>query len=531
MSEVVIPPDILPESPETIELVDDQTLVFESQFSRRYTQRNSYGDPRWRFNRRYRGLRAGDQSRMRTMLMEARGAFRTVWLSPAQGVRGSFPATELFIDSNFSQGVANWNVQDGVLTASNNTLRATRTKGGTGVTTVYQLATLPAAYFPYTVRSFVQAPNWPAANPIGPVVTDTLYYGADYQTLRGLRTAFFVAMTTDNTAKYPLYALNGGGGGGSPTAVGTTLDVLFTSMSQCFLVDNGPNRLNFSSDFSNAAWTKTELSVSTGFTGPDNSNAADKLTPTTANTSHFALQSYTISSEANVNYSLTIAVKADGYNFVRLAMGHDNGGIASVFNLNTGVVGTYDTASGTGWAHRRRYMTNMGDGWYQCTIVGIKTNATTRIDAYVIVQDGDNALDFAGNGTSGIQVFRATSALSGMPTRLVDYGASVDADGVEQTGGALHVKGLPLDTAGLLLPGDWVEIGGQLKQVTAALNSDQSGLGYLQFRPGLHRSPADNSPIIVTKPMGRFLLREGASWSNRYGHYADIDLTLDEVYT
>jgi hypothetical protein len=40
----------------------------------------------------------------------------------------------------------------------------------------------------------------------------------------------------------------------------------------------------------------------------------------------------------------------------------------------------------------------------------------------------------------------------------------------------------------------------------------------------------DNDPIIVTKPMGRFLLRDGARWDNRFGHYMDLDLTLDEVY-
>ena len=66
--------------------------------------------------------------------------------------------------------------------------------------------------------------------------------------------------------------------------------------------------------------------------------------------------------------------------------------------------------------------------------------------------------------------------------------------------------------------------------VTASLDSDAAGLGYLQFRPKLHRPVNDNDPIIVTKPMGKFLLRAGAQWDNRFGQYADMELTLDEVY-
>lgn len=66
--------------------------------------------------------------------------------------------------------------------------------------------------------------------------------------------------------------------------------------------------------------------------------------------------------------------------------------------------------------------------------------------------------------------------------------------------------------------------------LTASLDSDAAGLGYLQVRPKVARAIADYTPIIVTKPMGRFVLADNAQWLARAGLYAEYDLTLDEVY-
>ena len=83
---------------------------------------------------------------------------------------------------------------------------------------------------------------------------------------------------------------------------------------------------------------------------------------------------------------------------------------------------------------------------------------------------------------------------------------------------------------GLLLADDFFEIGGELKQCTAPLNSDASGLGYLQFRPLLAGAPADNDPVFINQPMGRFKLMNSYEYDNEFGLYMDATVELTEVY-
>jgi hypothetical protein len=102
-------------------------------------------------------------------------------------------------------------------------------------------------------------------------------------------------------------------------------------------------------------------------------------------------------------------------------------------------------------------------------------------------------------------------------------------NGASQTGSRLIIDGLPTSTNGLARAGDWFEINGELKRLTADLNSDSSGNGYLIFEPTLRVSPADNAPVIFRSPMGRFLVaEESTSWGTRPGIISDIELSLVE---
>jgi len=66
-------------------------------------------------------------------------------------------------------------------------------------------------------------------------------------------------------------------------------------------------------------------------------------------------------------------------------------------------------------------------------------------------------------------------------------------------------------------------------QVTASLDSDAAGRGVLQ----IHRRPttaiADNTPIIVNNPFGRFRLASDPRIVERFGVYTDVDLQLIEA--
>lgn len=103
-------------------------------------------------------------------------------------------------------------------------------------------------------------------------------------------------------------------------------------------------------------------------------------------------------------------------------------------------------------------------------------------------------------------------------------------NGASQTGTGLVVDKLPTSTNGLLLPGDQVQIGDQLNFVTEPLNSDSSGNGYLRLALPVRESPADNDPVIVYQPAGKFLLAEQEnSWQNALADYAAAELRFVEA--
>jgi len=199
---------------------------------------------------------------------------------------------------------------------------------------------------------------------------------------------------------------------------------------------------------------------------------------------------------------------------------------------------------------------------YTIQATAITTVASAFYVARVMAEQGRGAMDYrlrlataAGNAdiattaditTGGLQTLTGTASgtsthfniLDGINGRNIgDYQEfsytsvmrCARVNGSSQTGNALIIDGLPTSTAGLLLRGDSFEINGELKKLTASLNSDSSGNGYLQFGPALVRTPADNDPVILQKPLCKFLLSE-ARWSNRFGVYADLDITLDQVY-
>jgi hypothetical protein len=73
-----------------------------------------------------------------------------------------------------------------------------------------------------------------------------------------------------------------------------------------------------------------------------------------------------------------------------------------------------------------------------------------------------------------------------------------------------------------------VEINGELERVIAPLDSDAAGLGVLMLGRARAIAPADNDPVIVLNPMGRFII-QAVRETERYGLYTDIELDLIEA--
>ena len=75
-------------------------------------------------------------------------------------------------------------------------------------------------------------------------------------------------------------------------------------------------------------------------------------------------------------------------------------------------------------------------------------------------------------------------------------GSTLLVKGASQTGTTLNCDGAALSTT-VLVKGDYFEVNGELKVITADCTSDGSGDITLTFAPSLRSSPADNAPVTI----------------------------------
>ena len=148
-----------------------------------------------------------------------------------------------------------------------------------------------------------------------------------------------------------------------------------TRVNSAGLVELVPyNLLQYSNTFSNAAWTKTNTSVTSGQSGYDGSTNAWKLQATATNNCEVD-QSFT-ASETKV---FSIYAKAGNVNFVAISV---FGAGFGWYNLSNGTLGS------SGGTFVSRNIESVGNGWYRCSIV---TNVSASGVA-VYVADADNSI-------------------------------------------------------------------------------------------------------------------------------------------
>lgn len=166
--------------------------------------------------------------------------------------------------------------------------------------------------------------------------------------------------------------------------------------------------LSNNSDFSNAAWTKTNATVTVNATtDPDGGTAADKLIANTTNGQHAAMQQITKATTAKT-YTLSVSVKRSGTNMNVALSGQDATGVNAayaLYDLGTGAVTTSGTG-GTTFSLVSTSITAQANGFYKCTITfttGTENNVQSLIN---IVSSATET--FAGNGTDGVFLYNAS---------------------------------------------------------------------------------------------------------------------------
>jgi len=178
----------------------------------------------------------------------------------------------------------------------------------------------------------------------------------------------------------------------------------------------GTNLFTYSEDFSNAAWTKLNITVtSNAANAPDGTSTADLIVPSTANASHTV---YTSATVGNTTHSRFVYAKAAGYRYLQLDMSavYDTSCFAN-FDLQDGLVGSKGaTVLSSG-------IEKLPNGWYKCYLTaGLPPGGAGSAFMHIAVVDSLTAgrlPGFAGDGTSGIYIWGAQVEASSFPTSYI----------------------------------------------------------------------------------------------------------------
>jgi hypothetical protein len=191
------------------------------------------------------------------------------------------------------------------------------------------------------------------------------------------------------------------------------LGIDYSGGSYGLLVEPAATNLALQSQDLATTWTNTNTTETTNSTtAPDGTTTADTLTA--SSTTDCRIAQTTAARTDNAAHTTSVYAKKGTSNYLIIVDNYiaDGTGSGAWFNLNTGAVGTKQANVTTST------ITDVGNGWYRCTITGTNTSSTTQaITLYVA--DADNSLGVTNGNTIylwGAQCEVGTVATSHIPT-------------------------------------------------------------------------------------------------------------------
>jgi hypothetical protein len=496
-----------------------------------FTRTISRPGERMRLTLNFENTNSAKRAAIQYALARMQGATHRIWAHDhSNRIRGSFPNSELFSNNTFANGTTDWITgSDYTISTHDRVCRAVRSAVTGQANVIRRNSGAPATvtqYAPYALRLFrrdVRNNGSTYLFRIGSTFGGTEYLISGTHAA-GLATEVFVALASSAFFDYRDSAAS------AVMPFENIIDIPWVSCSRCALVDNGGNLLLQSDDFTTTWANVRSTDAANSTAAPDGQTTADSIIEdATASNTHYIEQTVTIPSAA-ADYCLIMPLKAGTRSWAVMQLQETAGStVTNVWcNLATGAFGT--TAVGANFSNLRTFSVNLGNGWFAFCAVVRKTNASTGFNVRIYMSTGDGVSVYTGDGASLIYAWRPTLLQSSFPTRLTATTTAAVAAAAQALSGPLHTKGWPVSTNGLLLPGDQVQIGNQIHIVTSPVNSDAAGRATLDCYPARRSAPAENVPIIVNQPMGKFFLESDANgWGNKPGIFSDAEIVLAEA--